>query len=324
MATNQQDIVLHWYPQSPFAQKIAGILNYKKLDYKVVEITMMEPRPLRRPLDANYTKTPILQIGNQVFCDTKVIVAELESRYPQPSLFPALKQTGQSSKTLSFGMTHLLDTSIFTAIPTQFNLDVLPLALLQDRAKMKGNTPFDMAKTKAAQPYLKLELQAQLDRLTEGLVQGQWILDTETPSDADFSLYMITIFLNMVISDAWTKEHYPLLVDHFDRMVLHTLPERPYSMPEITAEDALKVAKDQQAPLALPATIATPQAQGLAHIGQKVSVTPLDLGKVPAVGELAALTSERVVLRIHDDRTGDVYVHFPLTAYVMVPLAPKL
>jgi glutathione S-transferase len=313
----------HWYPQSPFAQKIVAILNYKKLDYKLVQISMMEPRPLRRPLDANYPKTPILQIGNQVFCDTKAIIAELESRYPEPSLYPPLKHSGQSSKTLAFGMTNLLDTSIFAAVPTQFNLDVIPLALLEDRAKMKGNGKFDVAKTKALQPYLKLELQAQLDRLTAGLVRGQWILDTETPSDSDFSLFMITFFLNMVINDAWTKEHYPLLVEHFERMVVLTLPDRADTMPQISAEDALQIAKVQQAPHSV-STSLSPSAQGIARIGQKVSVTPLDMGKTPAVGELAALTSDRVVLRINDDRTGDVYVHFPLTAYVVVPITSHL
>jgi hypothetical protein len=42
---------------------------------------MVEPRPARRPLDAGYRKTPILQIKNHVYCDSKAIIHEIEKRY---------------------------------------------------------------------------------------------------------------------------------------------------------------------------------------------------------------------------------------------------
>ncbi|KAG1122835.1 hypothetical protein G6F42_011105 [Rhizopus arrhizus] len=72
--------ILHWYPNSPFAQKVAWALQYKNVDFKLVMISPIEPRPLRRPLDAGYRKTPVLQIGNHTYCDSKVIFAELEKR----------------------------------------------------------------------------------------------------------------------------------------------------------------------------------------------------------------------------------------------------
>lgn len=284
----------------------------------------MEPRPLRRPLDGGYTKTPILQIGNQVFCDSKAIVAELERRYPEPSLFPSTRN-GQPSQTLAAGVTYLLDTSIFLAIPTQFNLDLLPKALLEDRAKMVGGQ-FNPAKQKALQPFLRVELQAQLDRLLQGWTPQQrpWILDTATPSDSDFSLYMVTFFMTMVIGDEWVAAQYPVLVDHFDRMQAYAQPDRVYDMPEITPEEALVVAKEQQSgPVDSTANTAVVK-DGLVRIGQRVAVTPTDNGKTPATGELVALTGQRVTLRIHDDRTGDVYVHFPLTSYVITPIVSKL
>ena len=67
-----------WYPYSPFAQKIGWILNYKKVEYKTVLIDVMEPRPKRRPFDGGYRKTPVLQVGQHTFCDTKTIIAEIE------------------------------------------------------------------------------------------------------------------------------------------------------------------------------------------------------------------------------------------------------
>ena len=55
-------------------------LLYKKVEFKTVTCSPVEPRPLRRPLDGGYRKTPFLQIGNHSYCDSKVIFAELERR----------------------------------------------------------------------------------------------------------------------------------------------------------------------------------------------------------------------------------------------------
>jgi glutathione S-transferase len=68
------------YFESPFAQKVAWALQYKKVIFKIVLIAPVEPRPLRRPLDGGYRKTPVLQIGNHTYCDSKAIFAELEKR----------------------------------------------------------------------------------------------------------------------------------------------------------------------------------------------------------------------------------------------------
>lgn len=68
----------HFYRESPFSQKLSWLLNFKKVEYKVVTVPRLEPRPLRRPLDGGYRKTPILQIGNHVYCDTKAAILALE------------------------------------------------------------------------------------------------------------------------------------------------------------------------------------------------------------------------------------------------------
>ncbi|KAI8098573.1 uncharacterized protein BX664DRAFT_376966 [Halteromyces radiatus] len=313
---NDQQVILHWYPQSPFAQKIFFVLKYKKIDFKTVEISVMEPRPLRRPLDSNYERTPILQIGNQVFCDTKLIIDELEKRYPEPSLYP-LTRNGQSSKTLAYGVTHLLNTSVFSAIPTQFDWSKFPQAFIDSRSKFKG-VPIDIAKQKQMQPFLKLELQAQLDQLVEGLVNDQWILDTAQPSDSDFSLAMITFFLYAVLGQDWTKEHYPLLAAHYKR-VNALISSQPTPL-DLTAEEALEIAKQQQS---IPPQ-GSSSSSSLFTIGEQVSVTPLDTARTPAVGELVSLTSQRVIIRTHDDRTGYVYIHFPMAYYVVTPISSRL
>jgi glutathione S-transferase len=39
-------------------------------------------------LTGGYRKTPVLQIGADVYCDSNGIARELERRFPNPTLFP--------------------------------------------------------------------------------------------------------------------------------------------------------------------------------------------------------------------------------------------
>ena len=40
------------------------------------------------PLTGGYRKTPVMQIGADIFCDSQIIIRELERRFPEPSVFP--------------------------------------------------------------------------------------------------------------------------------------------------------------------------------------------------------------------------------------------
>lgn len=70
-------IFLHHYPASPFSEKIRLMLGYLGVDWQSVEISSVMPRPLLMPLTGGYRKTPTLQIGANVYCDTAVITEGL-------------------------------------------------------------------------------------------------------------------------------------------------------------------------------------------------------------------------------------------------------
>ncbi|KAI8061197.1 hypothetical protein BC940DRAFT_370807 [Gongronella butleri] len=315
----QPTIVLHWYPPSPFANKIAWILNYKQVEYKTVLIKMIEPRPLRRPLDAGYRKTPILQIGNQVFCDTKAIIEELEARFPSPPLFPKTRH-GESTTNSSWGLSWYLETSLFLAVPTQFNLDLMPAALLEDRAKFAGKE-FDADAFRARQAFLKVELEAQIRQIYKNLPalrndgSADWVLGTDTPTGADFSLGMITLFLQNIIGPDFVEQKYPALLKHFEKVAEAGKHELTAELPELDAADALTIAKQEQSTV----VPLLENGKDLFKIGQKVTVTPTDSGRAAAIGELVVLTDSRVTIKHQDDRTGVVYTHFPLVNYVVAP-----
>ena len=61
------DLILHHYPTSPFAEKIRLVLGYKKLAWKSVIIPMIMPKPDVVALTGGYRKTPILQIGADIY-----------------------------------------------------------------------------------------------------------------------------------------------------------------------------------------------------------------------------------------------------------------
>ncbi|KJL06833.1 hypothetical protein JT13_27315, partial [Klebsiella pneumoniae] len=47
------------------------------------------PRPDLMPMTGGYRRTPTMQIGADIYCDTQIIIRELERRFPTPTLFPA-------------------------------------------------------------------------------------------------------------------------------------------------------------------------------------------------------------------------------------------
>ena len=102
------DLILHHYPTSPFAEKIRLILGYKQLAWDSVFIPMIMPKPDLTALTGGYRKTPVLQIGSDIYCDTALICDVLEHLAPTPTLFP------DAVKGVARIVTQWADTALFT------------------------------------------------------------------------------------------------------------------------------------------------------------------------------------------------------------------
>src|SRR5690606_9967098 len=81
--------ILHHYPISPFAEKARAMLGYKRLAWRSVEIPIVMPKPDLMALTGGYRKTPVLQIGADVYCDSLAIARVLDERHPEPAIFHA-------------------------------------------------------------------------------------------------------------------------------------------------------------------------------------------------------------------------------------------
>ena len=82
------DLILHQYELSPFSEKMRKVLGFKGLAYHSVDQPNIAPKPALTPLTGGYRRIPVLQIGAHVYCDTALMVRELERRFPEPCLTP--------------------------------------------------------------------------------------------------------------------------------------------------------------------------------------------------------------------------------------------
>ena len=82
------DLILHQYALSPYSKKVISIFAFKNLAWQAVEQPVIAPKPDLTPLTGGYRKIPVLQIGAHIYCDTKLMIREIEKRYPDTPLTP--------------------------------------------------------------------------------------------------------------------------------------------------------------------------------------------------------------------------------------------
>src|SRR6201985_1281583 len=83
------DIILHHYDVSPFSEKVRLLFGLKGLEWKSVIQPVIMPKPDLIPLTGGYRRIPVMQIGADIFCDSQIILRELDRRFPEVSLTPA-------------------------------------------------------------------------------------------------------------------------------------------------------------------------------------------------------------------------------------------
>src|SRR6201994_303383 len=135
------EIILHHYDTSPFSEKVRVMLGIKGLSWRsVIQPTIM-PKPELIPLTGGYRRIPVLQIGADVYCDSQVILAELEAR-------PAVVKGADWAVNL---WADRLFFQVTVAVVFGEIGDHVPAAFIADREKLSGR-PFDIAAMKAAAP----------------------------------------------------------------------------------------------------------------------------------------------------------------------------
>ena len=304
------NLILHHYPTSPFAEKVRLILGYKQLAWKSVFIPMIMPKPDLTALTGGYRKTPVLQIGADIYCDTALICDVLEHLAPTPTLYPgAVKGTARI-------VAQWADSALFTAAMA-YNFQPAGVAqvfagapaegvqaFVADRTAMRGGAA-RMTSADAAGTYKSYV------RRIANMLHGQNFLFGAQPCVADFAVYHPLWF---------TQERTPALAGIFDatpevKTWMARLKSIGHGTPgKCSAEEALELAY-RSTPIALQSDAF--QDEHAIALGSHVVIAADHFGLEPTEGELVAATRTRFTLRRSDERVGRVHVHFPRVGFTL-------
>jgi glutathione S-transferase len=305
------DLILHHYPRSPFSEKVRLLLGHKRLAWKSVLIPAISPKPDVVALTGGYRRTPLLQVGCDVYCDTALIADVLEHLAPAPTVYP------EPEKGMSRILAQWADSTLFWAAMA-YNLQPRGAAELfanmppeaakafsDDRAKMSGSGMTRLRPADAAGAY-----KSYLRRLSDMLDDKPFLLG-EVPCIADFSAYHPLWYTRRIEALKDLLELTPAVLDWMDRMADIGHGE---STP-MTSAEAIEVART-----ARPHTLLSDSTFQDDHgipLGSQVTVRAETFGPEETAGELVAASRMHYTLRRTDARAGTLDVHFPRIGYVL-------
>ena len=308
------DLILHNYSRSPFSEKVRLLMGHKKLAWRSVSIPAIMPKPDLQALTGGYRRTPVLQIGNDIYCDTALIADVLEHIAPMPTAYP------EPEKGMSRILAQWADSTLFWAAMA-YNLQPKGAAEVfagmppeaakafgEDRGKMSASGMARLRPADAAGAY-----KSYLRRLSDMLDDKPFLLG-EVPCIADFAAYHPLWYTRRLDAVKDILELTPAVIDWMDRIAA---VGHGTSTP-MTADEALAVSKaavpSATRPLLSDSTFQ--DDHGIPR-GSQVTIRAETFGLEETAGELVAASRMHYTLRRTDERAGTVHVHFPRIGYVL-------
>ena len=298
--------ILHHFPISPYAEKVRVLLGLKQLAWRSVDIPMILPKPDVVALTGGYRRTPVLQLGADIICDTALIAATLDRIAPKPPLWPAGFEASATAlarhadsvifecASVLFGQPHVFQ-QVFGADPERM------AAIRADRSAMRQGTPPRPTPADGA-----ATLSAFLTQLDRQLSNGRsWVLGA-APSLADAALYHPLWLMGSTVPVA------PLLAPYAQvhrwmkavRAIGHGRPT------VLSSGEAIEITCSST-----PGALEPASCDAAFPPGAQVRVAPTDYGVEPTAGTLVQLSGDHVVIARDDPRAGRVHVHFPRLGY---------
>ena len=124
------DLILHHYDMSPYAEKVRLMFGLKGLEWRSVQIPIVMPKPDLTELTGGYRRTPTLQIGADIYCDTHCIARVLDRLHPTPPLSPA------GLEAVEHGLSRWSESTFMMVVLAYFGIGgVFPEEFIEDRRK---------------------------------------------------------------------------------------------------------------------------------------------------------------------------------------------
>jgi glutathione S-transferase len=307
------DLILHNYAQSPYAEKIRAVLGYKGLGWQSVEIPRIAPKPDLTALTGGYRRTPVLQHGRDVICDTALIVRLLDRLYPEKLVAPAAHRANSQA------WAALEQTLFFAAVAT--NLQPAGLKVMAELMGPQGLEAFGKDRAalftggSARRPnaeFARLHFLPLIHAIDLQLGQGSPYLLGAHPTLADFVAWHPVWFVAQNPGVHAVLSPFKHLAAWRNRMTAlgHGSPT------PLSAAQAQTIARESDQWLEFDGPLLEPEGMTL---GQPVVVRATDYGVDPVEGALIHASVFEIVIARQDPLAGDVRVHFPRAGYSVVP-----
>lgn len=301
-------VILHHYDASPFSHKVRTLFGLKGIEWRSVITPNMMPKPDLVPLTGGYRRAPVMQIGSDIYCDSQVIMAEIERRHPDPVAdIGAAWPINLWADRLFFQLTVAI---VFGSLGDQVDP-----SFVADREKLSGR-PFDVQAMAAAVGPAKSQWRGQVRWIDRALAtRGEPFLSGGNAGIADVSASMNIWFL---------AAFFPDLANDLcrDFAALAAWQDRLAGLGEGTrlafsSAEALDIARNSE-PAQCPIAHDRKEAEGLSP-GDAVVVMADDYGRDPISGSLVAADAERIVLQRRSDDLGSLQLHFPRVGFILSP-----
>lgn len=305
-------ILLHQYDISPFSEKVRVALGIKGLSWFAVDEPVIMPKPELTALTGGYRKIPVMQIGADVYCDSQIILRELERRFPEPTLFPA------GDRGLGHAVGMWTDRPFFqAAVAVIFGTagGAVDEAFKKDREQLMGRA-FDTDAMKGAVPMMREQLRAHLGWLDEQLADARAFLTGSAPGLADASAYYNLAFVRWIAGAEATR-----VIDPFARVLAWEERVRGIGHGQRQNLDRARALAIAKAATSTTVPSVDPGEPNGWKAGDLVRVMADDYGRDPIEGRLVASSAQHIAIQRHHEQVGDVTVHFPRAGFFVMRAA---
>jgi glutathione S-transferase len=303
MHIDHTTLVLHHYDGSPYAEKVRFVLGAKSARWVGVTQPMIMPKPELTLLTGGYRRIPVLQVGADIYLDTRLILAQIERRVPDPPM------AGGHAELLQIATDRVLFQAVVTVVFSEVGR-LMPPAFLADRQALAGGRPLDPAAMASTRPHALSQLRATLCALSRALGDQVW-LGGVRPTFADAHAWFLLWFLKRNCPD--TFRH---LIDGHPALIRWTeacaaLGHGRHA--EASPADAVEAARRD-----LPDPIVVSDGfLGEPGAGERVTIAADDYGRDPIEGTLVRASDDEFVVRRLVPGIGPIDVHAPRLGFVL-------
>ncbi|KAH8726882.1 hypothetical protein GQ44DRAFT_704946 [Phaeosphaeriaceae sp. PMI808] len=277
------------------------------------------PRPDLASIGVGYRRIPILSIGKEIYCDSRLIISKLEAFYPENNLAPSTPAELGVQKLLE---SYTVDGGVFgnavRLIPYWPESSLLKdEAFLDDRQKLIGGGRMTTEAMAAGRPDGLQHIRQVFDLLeTTFLADGRdWILGSKEPTVADinavwpFEWMILDRGMQESLPEEYVSEKIYPKVYAWVRRFMSRVGERKKAHSKPTTLDGETMASRTKGGASMEDNLDFIDNDPIdVKRGDEVEVFPSDYGQSEkSIGTLVGLSIREVVIK---NRLG-LQLHFP-------------